>query len=134
MKSAYRLLLSTLLLLSALLPGAARAEEPMECTQGCYIVVCGDQMCSLWRCDAKGCRYLSNWPREWSDVQQALARQGKAPASPPPVAYAKVCPADRQCDLYEISLGQAVRIGSFDNPADLVRYRETLREAPAKAR
>jgi hypothetical protein len=27
-----------------------------------------------------------------------------------------------------------VRIGTFDNPADLVRYRETLREAPAKAR
>lgn len=133
MKTRYGLLMATLVLFaSALLPSPARAEEPTDCTQGCYVVICAETICSLWRCDAKGCRFLSNWPKEWSDGPMAAAGPGKSAASPPPVAYAKVCPDDRQCDLYEITVDQALRIGSFDNAADLVRDREQMRGAGRK--
>lgn len=135
MKTRYGLLMATLVLFtSALLPSPARAQDPIECTQGCYVVVCAETVCSLWRCDSKGCRFLSNWPREWSDSPLGASRQGKAAASPPAVAYVQACPDGRACDLYEVTVNEALRIGSFDNAADLVQDRQLMRETGHEAR
>ena len=132
MKTAPGLLLSVLLLLfTALLPSPARAQSPIDCSNGCYIITCNAQLCSLWRCDSSGCEYVTGWDREVAEGPQLAGRTAKASASPPQVAYASVCPPDRRCDLYEITVTEALRLGSFDNAADLVRHRASLRQPPA---
>lgn len=133
MKTTTGLLLSTLLLLfTALLPSPARAEAPIDCSSGCYIITCNTQLCTLWRCDKNGCQYVSGWDRELAEGPLSLGQKPKASTASPEVAYASVCPAGQRCDLYEITPTEALRVGSFDNVADLVRYRASLRRPPAR--
>lgn len=136
MKTATGLLLSALLLLfTALLPSPARAgQTPIDCSNGCYIITCNTQLCTLWRCSASGCQYISGWDREVAEGPQSAGRAAKAAAAPPEVAYASVCAPGKRCDLYEITATEALRIDSFDNAADLVRDREQLRDAGRKPR
>ena len=128
MKSGTGLLLSVLLLLfTALLPSPARAQvAPIDCSNGCYIITCNAQLCTLWRCNATGCHYVSGWDREVAEGPQSAALAAKAKAAPE-VAYASVCAPGKRCDLYELTATEALRIDSFDNAADLVRQREQLR-------
>lgn len=135
MKTTTGLLLSTLLLLfTALLPSPARAQNPIDCSSGCYIITCNTQLCTLWRCDASGCEYVSGWDRELAEGPLSVGREVKASASSPEVAYASVCPPGKRCHLYEITATEALRIGSFDNAADLVRYRQQMRGEGRKPR
>ncbi|MFY2765028.1 hypothetical protein [Arenimonas sp. MALMAid1274] len=115
---------STLLLFAAglLLPATAKADgSPVDCSQGCYIVTCDAQTCSLWRCDTGGCRLLTDWPSEWSQPQSVPGEpRQKRPA---PLAYAKVCVPDGDCTLYQLGVRGAVRVETFDNIDDAVRRR-----------
>ena len=130
MKSRFGLLMALrVLFASALVPAPARAEQgPIDCSKGCYIITCNAQLCTLWRCSASGCQYVSGWDRELTEGPLSAARAAKAGGTPE-VAYASVCAPDRPCDLYELTATQALRIDTFDNAADLVRQRELLRGA-----
>lgn len=134
MKTGFVYALASLVLLLASLPGPARANPPIECTDGCYVVICNGQLCSLWRCDSAGCRFLSNWPREWSESPVGRSLGSATAKAPPSVAWVKVCPTGRDCDLYEVTVDQAVMVGSFENPAELVRERERLNPPAQRAR
>lgn len=136
MKTRYGLLMALLALFaSALLPSPARAQQaPIDCSKGCYIITCNTQLCTLWRCSASGCQYISGWDREVAEGPQSAARAAKPAAPAPEVAYASVCAPGKRCDLYEVTPTEALRIDSFDNAADLVRDREQLRAAGRKAR
>src|SRR5690606_39812623 len=80
-------------------PGTALAEEVRDCTNGCTIVTCNAQMCTVWYCDgASGCKMMATY----------LGVTGE-------VAYAKVCPARKSCDLYELRVNEVINLGSFDN-------------------
>jgi len=127
MKIGFATLLAIIALLSAFAPSPVRAQAPIDCSGGCYIVTCNTQLCTLWRCDSKGCTYVTGWDRKVVEGPLAAGRATKAPAPGPEVAYATVCPPGKRCDLYEISTTEALRLGSFDNVADLVKYRESMR-------
>ncbi|MFY2765027.1 hypothetical protein [Arenimonas sp. MALMAid1274] len=116
---------------AGLLPRVARATEPLECSQGCHIIVCNNDVCSIWRCDSQGCRYLANWRREDATKRQGLAA---APASPPERVYAQVCAAGRDCELYEVGAHQALRVARYANVGDLVRERQRQFSSPARTR
>jgi hypothetical protein len=62
----------------------------------------------------------------------ARLASAKAPAWPPAVAHVSVCPPGKRCDLYELTVTEALRVGSFDNVDDLMRQRESLRPPPAR--
>ena len=130
MKTRFGLLMTLMVLFaSALLPSPARAQQaPIDCSNGCYIITCNTQLCTLWRCTAKGCEYISGWDRQVAEGPQSANRAAQAKAAPE-VAYASVCTPGKPCDLYELTATQAQRIDSFDNAADLVRQREQLRGA-----
>jgi len=127
MRIGFATLLAALALFSAFAPSPARAQSPIDCSSGCYIITCNAQLCSLWRCDASGCHYVTGWDREVAEGPLSAGRADKAPASAPEVAYASVCPPGKRCSLYEITATEALRLGSFDNVADLVNYRESMR-------
>ena len=130
MKTRFGLLMTLMVLFaSALLPSPARAQQaPIDCSHGCYIITCNTQLCTLWRCSAKGCEYISGWDRQVAEGPQSANRAAQAKAAAE-VAYASVCTPGKPCDLYELTATQAQRIDSFDNAADLVRQREQLRGA-----
>ncbi len=136
MKTRFGLLLTLMVLFaSALLPSLARAQQaPIDCSNGCYIITCNTQLCTLWRCSAKGCEYISGWDREVAEGPQSAGRAAKSAATAPDIAYASVCAPARRCDLYELTATQALRIDSFDNALDLVREREQLRGTGRKPR
>ncbi|MBP6597798.1 MAG: hypothetical protein KA196_09850 [Arenimonas sp.] len=134
MKSGLALVLSLLIvLLAGLMPAPARAIDSYDCTDGCYVITCNDEVCVTWFCDGRGCRMMNSWPRDQAQPQTSR-RPGK-PAKPATgVAYAKVCLAGKACELYELNTVEAVHLGSFDNIDDLIQYRETLRETPVRLR
>lgn len=137
MKNPTALLLSALLLLFiALLPSPARAQQPANCSAGCYIITCNSSSCTLWRCDAGGCSFVTSWDRKVVEAPVTDSLSGKTasatPAWPPAVAHVSVCPPGKRCDLYELTVTEALRVGSFDNVDDLVRHRELLRQPPAR--
>jgi hypothetical protein len=135
MKTATGLLLSTLLLVfTALLPSPARAQTPTDCSNGCYIITCNNQLCTLWRCNASGCHFINSWDRRLAEVAVSTDRADKAPAMAPEVAFVSVCAPGKPCDLYELTATEALRVASFDNAADLVRHRESLRLPPPRRR
>ena len=134
MKNPTGWLLPTLLLmLFAVLPSTGRAQaSPIDCSEGCYIITCNTQLCTLWRCDASGCEYVTGWERRVVEGPLAAGRAAKPAASGPEIAYATVCAPGRRCDLYELSTTEALRLGSFDNVADLVEYRESMRRGAVR--
>ena len=92
MKNGTGLLLSALLLLfTALLPSPARAQQPIDCSAGCYIITCNAQLCTLWRCSAAGCQFINSWDRQVAEGPLSVGRGAKAPAPAPEVAFASVC-------------------------------------------
>lgn len=132
MKSGLTLVLSLLLaLLAGLMPAPARAVDSYDCTEGCYVITCNDQVCVTWFCDGRGCRMMNSWPR--NQVQSQPGRR-KPAAKPNGVAYAKVCPSGKSCELYELNTVEALHLGSFDNIDDLIQYRESLRQPAQRPR
>ncbi len=127
MRIGFASLLATLALLSAFAPSTARAQSPIDCSGGCYIITCNAQLCTMWRCDASGCNYVTSWNRDVVEIQSSKGRGAKAPALAPQVAYASVCTPGRRCDLYELTATESLRLGSFDNVADLLEDRQSPR-------
>ena len=121
-----------LLCLSAPAPARAQTQSPIDCSAGCYIITCNTQLCTLWRCDTSGCEYVTGWERKVVEGPLAAGRSGKAANTGPEIAYATVCPPGRRCDLYELSTTEALRLGSFDNVADLVEFRESMRRGAVR--
>lgn len=132
MKTFLATSLSFFLLAIGMMPGTARADSMHDCTNGCYVVTCTGEICSVWRCDANGCHLLTTYHR---NKPKALAA-GRV-AKPAPAAaeadYVKVCPQGDLCRLYELTTREAVLLGSFDNLDDIVAYRKAMRVAPARA-
>jgi hypothetical protein len=120
------------LLCAGFFPAHSRAAETHDCTEGCYIITCNESVCVAWFCDSRGCRMMNGWAREQSQGPQSKGRKDKPHVE---IAYAKVCPAGKDCEVYELSPSQALHLGSFDNINDLLRYREPVRrenDAPRK--
>ncbi len=132
MKTGFASVLASLALLLALAPSPARAQAPIDCSSGCYIVTCNTQLCSLWRCDAKGCEWITGWDRQLAEGPLSIGQAANSPAKTPAVAHVSVCPPGERCDLYEITATEALRLGSFDNMSDLVQHRRLLRGEPAR--
>ena len=134
MKIGIASLLAVVALMGLFAPASARAQAqtPIDCSDGCYIITCNTQLCTLWRCDSSGCEYVTGWERKVVEGPLSAGRGAKAASTAPEIAYATVCPTGRRCDLYELSTTEALRLGSFDNVADLVQFRETLRRAPIR--
>lgn len=124
------------LLCFILLPSSARAADTYDCTEGCYIITCNESVCVAWFCDSRGCRMMNGWPREQAEGPQANGRKGKPakPAVEVEVAYAKVCPEGKDCEVYELNATQALHLGSFDNVQDVLKYRDDMREQDARPR
>lgn len=134
MRIGFASLLATLVLLSAFAPSTARAQAPIDCSSGCYIITCNAGQCTMWRCDAGGCTFVTTWDRKWVEAQTVTGSAKQANASAPEVAHASICAPGKRCELYELTVAEAVRLGSFDNAADLVRQRQALRGTPVRAR
>ena len=127
MKLGFATLLAVLALLSAFAPSTARAQAMTNCSNGCYIMTCNATLCTLWRCDGGGCSMVTAWDRELVEAQTSTGQAPATSAREPEVAYASVCAPGRRCDLYELTTTEALKVGSFDNVADLVQQRESLR-------
>ena len=127
---AFTLALLTVLTLG-LMPGVVRAEPIYDCTNGCNVVTCTGDICSVWRCDARGCTLLTTYHRNLPKAQGTSARA--KPAAPvDEVDYVKVCPEGSGCRLYEVTARNALLLGTFDNLDELVKYRKAMRAAPAR--
>lgn len=109
-------------------PGTARAESMHDCTNGCHVVTCTGDICSVWRCDAKGCRLLTTYYRD--EKSQPEAVRGKPAAVAAGADYVKVCPPGEGCRVYELTAREALLLGSFDNIDDIVAYRKAMRISP----
>ena len=127
MKLGFATLLAVLALLSAFAPSTARAQSMADCTNGCYIMTCNQALCTLWRCDSGGCTFVTTWDRDVVEAQTGFGHAEVASASEPEVAYATVCAPGRRCDLYELTTTEALKLGTFDNVADVVQQRQSLR-------
>lgn len=105
--------LLTFLASAPLAPGQAQAQDQVDltydCTSGCYIVTCAEANCTLWRCDANGCRVATSFQQE----KRLILKDRKD--SPADNAYAKICPAELSCSLYELSAERATYLGKFDD-------------------
>lgn len=115
---------------AALAPAPARAGESHDCTNGCYIITCNENVCATWRCDERGCQLLNTFQRSLVELQ-STPRKALPPAAPE-LAYARVCPASQPCDVYELSTTDALHLGRFDNVDDLVGHRRALRAGPRR--
>lgn len=127
MKFRFALLLAGLACAAAaFVPAPARADGSHDCTNGCYIITCNERICSTWRCDDQGCRLLNTFYRDFEVLRpEALpAKPGKGQQE---VAHARVCPASRPCEVYELTASEATHLGSFDNVDDVVKNRRALR-------
>ncbi|WP_290887768.1 hypothetical protein [Arenimonas sp.] len=111
---------------AALTPAPARAAQTHDCTDGCYIITCNLEVCAVWRCDDLGCRLLNTFYRNFEDISPNRAGKRAAPVAAD-IAHARVCPADKPCELYELSVEGAVHLGSFDNVGDVLEDRRALR-------
>lgn len=129
MRTGLAALLATLALCLAFTSAPARAQvqTPTDCSAGCYIITCNGQMCTLWRCDVSGCRYVTGWDRKVMENRVSATGSDSDSVAGPEVAYVSVCPPGKSCDLYEITATEALRLGSFDNVSDLVKYRQSMR-------
>ncbi|HEU0153846.1 MAG TPA: hypothetical protein VFQ84_10950 [Arenimonas sp.] len=131
MKFGLALLLAGLVgAVATLAPAPARAGESHDCTDGCYIITCNERVCATWRCDERGCQLLNTFQRSLVELQAAGAPAKRA--GPPEVAHARVCPANRPCELYELNTSEALHLGSFDNVDDLAAQRRALRALPRR--
>ena len=128
MKTILAMSLALLVFALGLAPGPARAEPIYDCTNGCNVVTCTGDICSVWRCDAKGCHLLTTYHRTKPKAQSASAR-GKSAVPADEVDYVKVCPTGSGCRLYEVTAREALLLGTFDNLDDLVAYRKSMRVA-----
>lgn len=127
MKFGFAMLLAGLAFAAATLyPAPARADGSHDCTNGCYVITCNERICSTWRCDDRGCRLLNTFYRDF-EVLRPEAQDARAGKGQPEVAHARICPASRPCELYELTATEATHLGSFDNVDDLVRQRRSLR-------
>jgi hypothetical protein len=127
MKIGFALLLAGLVTAAGLsAPAPARADDSHDCSDGCYIITCNENVCSTWRCDDRGCRLLNTFYRDFAVLQSGRAG-GKARPAGPDVAHAKVCPAGQPCDLYELTATGATHLGRFDNVDDVLQQRRALR-------
>lgn len=115
-----------------LAPGTARAEPIYDCTNGCNVVTCTGDICSVWRCDSRGCTLLTTYHRTQPKAQ-ASGTRAKPAAPVDEVDYVKVCPAGSGCRLYEVTASEALLLGTFDNLEELVKYRKAMRTSPAPA-
>ena len=111
---------------AALAPAPARAGASHDCTDGCYIITCNETVCATWRCDERGCQLLNTFQRSLVELR-AAGSPAKRGSAPPEIAHARVCPANRPCEVYELSPTDALHLGSFDNVDDLVGHRRALR-------
>jgi hypothetical protein len=116
------------LLLAAGLHGNAMAQsqsQPIDCTNGCYILTCNNGYCQLWYCSgATGCRVVA----EFQEIEKSADASGARASLSPEVAYAKICRSSMQCDLYELGGKEALLLGTFDNLEGIVEEQRTLRE------
>jgi hypothetical protein len=107
------------------LPSTALAEEVRDCTNGCTIATCNAQICTVWYCDgASGCKMMATYPNP-RVKEKAMPDRGTILGATGEVAYAKVCPARKSCDLYELGVNEGINLGSFDNIDDIVEYRKS---------
>ncbi|HEX4853213.1 hypothetical protein [Arenimonas sp.] len=111
---------------AALAPAPARADASHDCTRGCYIITCNEEVCATWRCDDKGCRLLNTFYRNFEDLSPNRAGKRTAPVTPD-IAHARVCPAGKPCEVYELTADGALHLGSFDNVDDVVQDRRGQR-------
>ena len=44
-----------------------------DCTNGCYVVTCRGNNCSLWRCDSTGCHRMTDFTKPSEQQKSALA-------------------------------------------------------------
>ncbi|KFN46896.1 hypothetical protein [Arenimonas metalli] len=127
MKFGLGLLLTGLVVAAAALaPAPVRADDSHDCTEGCYIITCNKEVCATWRCDDQGCRLLNTFYRNFDDITPNRAGKRSAPLAPD-VAHARVCPAGKPCEVYELSVEGALHLGSFDNVGDVVKDRRAQR-------
>lgn len=133
MKNALALSLALLATLAlGLWPGIARAVPIHDCTNGCEIVTCQGSLCTLWRCDANGCRFVTAYDRDVKPKSHGSQR-GKPVAVVDEVDYVRICPVGKGCQLYEVTAREALLLGTFDNLDDIVSYRQQMRAAPSPA-
>lgn len=103
------------------MPGQATAGDPTyDCTSGCYIVTCSGSYCTLWRCDANGCRSVSVFTQE----KRLLIGGENEPAFENDRAFAKICPIEKTCSLYELTSKHATFLGDFDNIDAIIDLRQ----------
>lgn len=104
---------------------AVRADPIHDCTGGCYVVTCEGGNCTLWSCDASGCRAVATFqkkqPKALSDAPLAILESE--------TAYVKICPVEKSCNLLELSKGQALDLGTFDNIDSVIEHRKQMRKS-----
>lgn len=126
MKTAFALLLAGFVgAVATLAPAPARADASHDCTRGCYIITCNEEVCATWRCDDQGCRLLNTFYRNFEDLSPLRSGKRTAPVRAD-VAHARICPAAKPCELYELRAEGATHLGSFDNVDDVVEARRAL--------
>lgn len=123
MKTLATLLFAGLAGVAGLLaPATARADDSYDCTNGCYIITCNGDVCATWRCDDQGCRLLNTFYRDFTGIGDKGPRgQSVVPAAD--IAHARICPKDRDCEVWELTAEGATSLGRFDNLDEVLRER-----------
>jgi hypothetical protein len=93
-------------------PAQASGGTATDCTAGCMLYTCDGSTCTLWYCSGgSGCNPIGTFTRPKSLLEKAGGND---------LAYAKVCPTKTACDVYELSVSKAAKVGTFDNVEGII--------------
>ena len=86
----------------------ARADGPIDCTNGCEIVTCTATYCDVWHCDTSGCIRVGGYQRN-------RPRSQIAPTEKHPAAFSAVCDVSgkQACAVKSCANGQCT-VSLFD--------------------
>lgn len=62
MKMVFALSLALAAAVLGAAPAPVRADPASHCPEGCYVVTCVGNICSVWRCGTQGCRLIATLP------------------------------------------------------------------------
>jgi hypothetical protein len=120
---AFHLLVSLFFLSLISTSSTAQADPTHDCSGGCWIVTCGGSTCTLWRCDALGCRAETTFPNhekrasELDGLSKALgsgALDDSKIACTTERCVVKMCDPS-ECVLYGLVGNHSSLIGRFEN-------------------
>lgn len=120
--------LAIFIVLAISVSGEVRAQPVHDCTDGCFVMTCDAQNCTLWRCDASGCTAVTTFPREFAVIQGGAEKAGSGSVQSQASAPETLAPGCRsieacavktcdgaECTVWGLSGNTKKMLGIFDD-------------------